>query len=55
MCLDNNKSKKQLTAEAKKTLLEYPWPGNIRELANIIERAVVLDVASQIKTGNICI
>jgi two-component system, NtrC family, response regulator AtoC len=48
MCLDNNKPKKQFTPEAKKKLLAYSWPGNIRELANIIERAVVLDASSQI-------
>lgn len=26
--------------EAQKTLLDYPWPGNIRELKNVVERAV---------------
>ena len=25
-----------------KTLQEYPWPGNIRELESILERAVIL-------------
>jgi len=33
---------KILSEEAKKVLLEYEWPGNIRELINVIERAVIL-------------
>jgi psp operon transcriptional activator len=28
------------TPEAMGTLLKYPWPGNIRELKNVVERAV---------------
>jgi two-component system, NtrC family, response regulator HydG len=28
--------------KAKRALLEYPWPGNIRELQNMIERGVIL-------------
>ncbi|MGS2720469.1 phage shock protein operon transcriptional activator [Paraglaciecola aestuariivivens] len=28
------------TEKAKRTLLEYHWPGNIRELKNVVERAV---------------
>jgi two-component system, NtrC family, response regulator HydG len=28
--------------KAKRALLDYPWPGNIRELQNMIERGVIL-------------
>jgi len=37
-----NFDNKTLSEEAKKVLLEYEWPGNIRELVNVIERAVIL-------------
>jgi len=31
-----------LSAEALDTLMSYSWPGNIRELRNVVERAVLL-------------
>lgn len=31
-----------IAPEAMQALLEYPWPGNIRELENLLERVVVL-------------
>ena len=36
------KSIDAISAETMEALVQYPWPGNIRELQNIIERAVVL-------------
>lgn len=34
--------KKIFSEEAEKTLLEYPWPGNIRELKNVIEHCLIM-------------
>jgi formate hydrogenlyase transcriptional activator len=32
----------KITSDTMERLLRYPWPGNIRELQNFIERAVIL-------------
>jgi two-component system response regulator AtoC len=37
-----NKNIKGFSGEAKNLLIQYPWPGNIRELRNVIERAMIL-------------
>ena len=39
---ETKKSFANITDEARNRLIAYHWPGNIRELANVIERAVVL-------------
>src|SRR5207253_1940736 len=31
-----------ISAETMEALVQYSWPGNIRELENVIERAVIL-------------
>lgn len=36
---------RRLTPEALRSLLEYGWPGHVRELENAIERAVVLSTS----------
>jgi transcriptional regulator with GAF, ATPase, and Fis domain len=38
-----NKNFEQVSDEAREILLHYPWPGNIRELKNVIERVVLLE------------
>lgn len=50
---ENQKRKKELSISAQKRLLEYPWPGNIRELANTIERAVVMNVGDLIEADHL--
>ncbi|HMF49590.1 MAG TPA: sigma-54 dependent transcriptional regulator [Candidatus Saccharimonadales bacterium] len=39
---ESKKSFSTITDDAGRKLIAYHWPGNIRELANVIERAVVL-------------
>jgi DNA-binding NtrC family response regulator/tetratricopeptide (TPR) repeat protein len=41
-CADYRLPAKTLTADARTALLAHRWPGNIRELANVMERAVLL-------------
>jgi DNA-binding NtrC family response regulator len=40
--VENGKNIQGLTAEARDLLLKYDYPGNVRELENILERAVVI-------------
>jgi len=37
-----NKTIGAISSELMETLIQYPWPGNIRELQNVIERSVIL-------------
>ena len=53
LCLENHKKQKKLSFEAKKTLIEYHWPGNIRELANVLERTVVMDLSDVIESSHL--
>jgi PAS domain S-box-containing protein len=46
----NNRYNKNviLTRGAMVMMLEYPWPGNIRELKNVVERMVVINLSNVI-------
>ncbi len=44
----NNKTLRGVSPEAESLFVAYSWPGNIRELKNIIERIVVLESAEMI-------
>jgi DNA-binding NtrC family response regulator len=41
-CAVHAKKLRGFTDKAKRALLSYPWPGNIRELQNMVERGVIL-------------
>ena len=40
--VEMNQEPKKITTQALDLLVEYHWPGNIRELENVIERALVI-------------
>ncbi|MEJ2589669.1 MAG: sigma-54 dependent transcriptional regulator [Deltaproteobacteria bacterium] len=41
------------SAQALEALQSYNWPGNIRQLANVIERAVILEESSSIQAQHL--
>jgi len=44
-----NKTIETIASETMNALCEYHWPGNIRELQNVIERAVILSSGPKLK------
>jgi len=40
---------KYFSKEARSELLDYDWPGNIRELISVVERSVILSESSEIQ------
>lgn len=46
---------KTLSKEAEAKLLEYSWPGNIRELLSVIERAVILSEGEVIDVADLAL
>src|SRR5438309_5199139 len=45
---ENERSPRRISPEALRPLLAYSWSGNVRELENVIERAVVLSSGVEI-------
>ncbi|MBO5595491.1 MAG: sigma-54-dependent Fis family transcriptional regulator [Bacteroidales bacterium] len=42
ICTESGKPVREFSPEAVKRLAERPWPGNIRELRNVVERLLIL-------------
>lgn len=45
----------RLDDEAREALLAHHWPGNIRELDNVMQRALILQSGALVTAGDICI
>jgi len=48
-----NKKVDRFSPEALDLLKRYPWPGNLRELENVIERSVVLASTRQVEVAHL--
>lgn len=48
VCLEHALEEKTFSQEALHALLEYKWPGNIRELISVVERAAILSEENKI-------
>ncbi len=42
VCQAHGIKAKRMTPEARRILMAYPWPGNVRQLRNVVENMVVL-------------
>lgn len=52
-CFENDLDKKSISPEATDLLTRQNWPGNIRELENVIERAVIISPSSSVGVEHI--
>ena len=43
-----NSDPRTLSRQAERTLLDYPWPGNIRELKHCLERSCILSQQTEL-------
>ncbi|MHC5190651.1 MAG: sigma 54-interacting transcriptional regulator [Planctomycetota bacterium] len=53
ICPEKKGKIKDITKLAAETLLRHPWDGNVRELRNVIERAIMLEQSDRIGRTNI--
>jgi two-component system response regulator PilR (NtrC family) len=51
--LNNGQASVNFSAEALRALINYDFPGNVRELENIIERALALRTGSEIVSADL--
>lgn len=54
-CKENGSEKKSLSQDAQQKLLDYPFPGNVRELRSIMELSVVMTDGDTILPAHISI
>jgi DNA-binding NtrC family response regulator len=52
-CLRLGRTIHRISEPAKSALLAHSWPGNVRELRNVMERAVILETADEVRAASL--
>ena len=50
---EQHRRKLRFSTDALEAIARYPWPGNIRELENAVERAVIMSTGRQIEVAEL--
>ena len=48
-----NAKVKSISADARRALMAYPWPGNLRQLRNVIENMVILSAGDKLAVDDL--
>lgn len=54
LCREFNKPQKSFSPSGISCLKEYDWPGNVREMQNIISRIVLLELSNTLDDTHLC-
>ena len=54
-CQQENRNGVVLSESAKKHLLQRKWPGNIRELENVLQRAIILQTSDELSVDDLSV
>jgi two-component system response regulator HydG len=52
-CAGHRRQVDGFSKEASRALEAYPWPGNVREMENVVERAVLMEDGREISLGSL--
>lgn len=52
-CKANHMDRKSFNREVEKVILQHPWPGNIRQLKNFIQRAALMSESTVIRVEDL--
>lgn len=52
-CEEHGRQQKRISPLALEVLMQYPWPGNVREFRNFIESMVIFHDGSVIEVGDL--